>query len=465
MDQVNEKIKREKIRGGMFFAVLSLVLLFITVIGFFINLSPKNSLSRAIENTKEDLFGGEDVLFFVKDAFLSGSISLTGEDETIVHVGAFPKGADLLFQSGKKKTEFSVSGSELSMTHPGSKKIYQASVQDAAVMISDSAFSDAGISEEYLLLLRIYFALTENGTDFLPVLSDALASAWDAASPSLTVKNTEEGQENTYQLSPEGLMLFFSQISEEGKKEEVKKALSSVLDLTLALSDTKTDAAKKEAALSFLTGSGEGFDAFCKKTSDENGASALTVLTRKNRVRKVTLSVSGADLTLNGTITFGENLKKDGAVSAVFSVAEGEAKTFSLKFSHKISEDSDSALIRTWKWSLSDPKGYLLSDREASDGEITFSWGKRKGDLGLRLSLGDEKINFRGAVGDYKRGKEITCTLKRMELENKNVLTDPMTVKISKDGKLPAFKKGEKELFPQGEERAALAEILKKFPY
>ncbi len=465
MDRANEKIKREALRGGVFYALLAFVLLFATLIGFFINLSPKNALNRCVENTKEALFGDEDLLVFVKDAFSSGSITLEGEDEKIVHVGDLPRGASLSFQKGKKETKFSLSGEFLTMTHPKSKKGYLAQRQGAASAVSDSAFTDAGIREEYLLLLRTYLALTEEGVSSVSSLSDALSEALSAASPSLTVKNTKEGKENIYQFSPEGLMLFFSQISREGKKEEVKEAVSSLLTLTSALCDAKPDPAKEEEALAFLLGTGEKFDSFCKKMSAEDGASSLTVLTEKGYVKKVTLSMAGSDLFLNGEIRFGEDLKKDGKVSASLSFAEGEEKRFSLSFSHEISEDSKTALIRAFQWSISDPQGYVLGDVDTSSGEIAFSWGKKKGDLGLRFFTGDEKINFRGAVGDYKKGKELRFTVKRMELDHKNVLHAPMEVTFSKKGKLSSFQKGEKELFPEGEARAALCEILKSFPY
>lgn len=465
MDRNGVKIKKEPLRGGIVFPLLAFVLLFVTLIGFFQSLSPKNSLSSAVENTREAIFGDEEVLSLVKDAFFSGSITLQGEDEKILHAGNLPEKASLSFEKGEKKTLFSVSGDALTMAYNGEKEGYTASRQNASALLPDSAFSDAKIREEYLLLLRTYFSLNEKGITSLPSLENVMEKAFAAASPTLTVKDTKEGKENIYQFSREGLGLFFSCISEEGKKDEVKEAVSSLLSLSSALCDGTPDPEKRQEALSFLTGKGEGFDSFCKKMNADDGAFALTILTEKGYVKKATFSMAGSDLSLNGEIRFGKDPEKDGKFSLSLSLKEGDEKRFSLTLSHEIREDSKTALIRSLQWSLSDPEGYVSGKSEDVNGEITFSWGKKKGDLGLRLLLGEQKINFRGTVGDYKKGKEITFTVKRIELDHKNVLHSPMTVTISEKGKVSTVKEGKKTLFPDGEDRAALCEILKGFPY
>ncbi len=464
MDRMDGQKRREALRGGMFFILLALVLFFVTTIGFFTNLSPKNSLFRAMEKTEKELLKNDSVLLFIKDAFRSGEILFSGEEGEVYHTAELPEGANLKFTKDKENLTFSSSKDQILVTASFLEESYGASRQGAADLVSDSAFSDAGIGEEWLLLLSTYLSLTEKEGLSTEALSDFAAAIWDAASPSFTVKNAENGggKEYLYQISSEGLALALSALSEEGKNEALQGEISSILSFAAALSDEDLTPEKKKACLSFLTGEGESFDAFSKKLSTEDAKGTVSFSVKSGGISSIDLRISGSDLSLHGQITFSENLKKDGGISVLFDCTEGEEKIFSLSLSHKITENSDSAQIRHWNFQIEDGKKLFLSEKDRSSGEMTFSWGKKKGDLGLRLTLSEKEIGLRGAVGEYKSGKRLNFTVKRIEIGRRNVLSSPLEVEMTKGGNLPAFEKGERELFCQGAEREEISVKLKE---
>ena len=140
---------------------------------------------------------------------------------------------------------------------------------------------------------------------------------------------------------------------------------------------------------------------------------------------------------------------------------EGEAELFSLSLGSEIEEDSKSALIRRWSYSYTDAVGAVTPGTGQEAGEIIFSWGKAKKDLGLRLILGEDTLVFRGELESYKKGRKLDLYVDRVEWNGEKISEDDRyAVSLSRKGETPVWREAEKNLFSDGEERTALTDLL-----
>ena len=160
-------------------------------------------------------------------------------------------------------------------------------------------------------------------------------------------------------------------------------------------------------------------------------------------------------------MTLSEKLRKNAAWSAHVAAKDGETELFSLVFGSEITEESKSALIRRWNYSVTDSVGAFCSETAEESGEIIFSWGKKKGDIGLRVAMGEEILSLRGELLKYKKGKAIEFSVNRVELNGKRISEDDSyTVNLSKKGETPTHREATEELFPEGEKRQTMAQLL-----
>ena len=68
---------------------------------------------------------------------------------------------------------------------------------------------------------------------------------------------------------------------------------------------------------------------------------------------------------------------------------------------------------------------------------------------------------FRGELAKYKKGRKLEFYVDRVEWNGKKISEgDRYTVTLSKKGETPAKREATKNLFPDGDERTALAEAL-----
>ena len=171
--------------------------------------------------------------------------------------------------------------------------------------------------------------------------------------------------------------------------------------------------------------------------------------------------LKGGDFVAEAIISLDEKIRKNDTWSASVRAKSGERELFSLAVDSAVTEDSDSALIRKWNYSFSDSIGAICPETGAESGAITFSWGKAKGDLGLKLKLGAEELVFRGELLKYKKGSKLDLVVGRVEYNRQKLFEDDSyTVTFSKKGKTPTPCSAKEDLFPEGEKRQELAELL-----
>ena len=319
-------------------------------------------------------------------------------------------------------------------------------------------------------LLRTALVLSDG--DFshsLEILKRTLSSCLSAGDPEFSAVSEEirlDGKERkattfTYELGEEGVEKALSALKRAGKDEGTKEAYAVLRSLVSApLSNTETsDAAQR--FVSFLSGESEEFAAFEKQLLSKNSRLCLSVTAYKERVVEVKFSLGGGDFLLEMNGNLSEKLRKDGTWSVSLRAKSGEAELFSLELGAELEESSKSALIRKWSYAFSDTVGAVTPASGQESGEIIFSWGKAKKDLGLRLNLGEDTLVFRGALEKYKKGKKLEFFVDRVELNGTRIsVDDRYAVTLSTKGETPSRREATKTLFPDGEERSDLAELL-----
>ena len=464
------KNSRKTGQNGYFSILLALLLLFVTIFGFCRALSPQNSLSQSLSKTLREVTGQDDAIRFLSSSLRAGSVSAKGEEKEVSFAGDLPEAASLTFGTGENAISLVSRGDKISLQCAAlSDRGFSAARTGASDALSDSAFSDAGLDEDWMRFFRVYLALTEGeNSSFGEVFPDWGKDLFDAGEMSLTVSSSgkeaegEKGKTYCYQTESEGMKKILAAWKDGGKDGKIGNSGGALWSLISALSGEGASAEKKEAFSAFLSGSGDRFALWQKAWSEENARGEIVIVVSSGRVRKISWHFSGGGCGVQGEISFGKKPKKDGAFDLTLTVSEEEKDLLSVSFSHRISENSDSALIRRWEANLSDPTGVFLSEKTSLSAEATFSWGKQKGDLGLRLALDGREINFRGGSGEFKKGKELRFVLKRIEVDRKNRLEVPLTVVFTEKGTVLKTPRAEMDLFPQGEEREETARLLQE---
>ena len=450
--------------------LLALVLLIGTLATPFVYYAPKNRLSRAVEKTAAELLD-EEVLSLLGEVLWDGSFEAKGENQSLSYTATLPKSAALAQQGKSGSFRVAFQGDDLYLYSSGlGEEAFSAPRKGAALQLCDSAFADAGMPAMQMRLLRTALILGDEGfSPALETLMQTVSSCISAADPEFSAVGEEikiGGKEHkattyTYKSGKEGLEKALSALKRAGKDDRTKEAYTTLRGLLSAALSKNETAEAAQRFVSFLSGESEEFAAFETKLLSENSRLALTVTEYKGRIVAATVLLGGGDFVLEINANLSEKLRKDGTWSVDLQAKSGETELFSLAFGSEIEEASKSALIRTWNYSFTDAVGAFTPDGGKEAGEIIFSFGKMKKDLGLRLVFGEDTLVFRGELETYKKGRKLDFYVDRVELNGTKISEDDRyTVTLSRKGETPAWREAAKPLFPDGEERSDLTERL-----
>lgn len=464
--------RRNSGNGGIF-PLLALVLLFVTVFGFFGQMDPTREMKRAYEKTVEILSEEEEEIRFLRQCLMQGKTTLSLGKETVTYQADLPRAASLSFAGkgyGAALTSHGdrliLSSEELLSENRAAKR------QDAVSEFWTGAFVESEcLSEETRMLVGLYLALTdpsflEAGDLFENTAEDLL----EIASPdckkeknTLTVGEEELSVKDiSYLFSSEDLKKMWTLFSAEAKKEGFLEAVVSAYACLCATEEKAVSEEKREAIRDFLNGEGKTHKAFAEVFLSAESEGKLSFHLYKGKVIGIGFSLKSGDVKANGEILFGNPVEGASMRSLSLSVKKEDETVFSLALSAAIREDSETAFVREWNVAVTDTKNFLLTDKTESQGKIRFSWGRVKKDIGLRLVLDEKEIALGGQLKEYKEGKTCEFSLSRLEVDRENRLQGKtLTVTLSPSADGISVPKAEQPLFPEGEEKKALAEDFK----
>lgn len=469
------KNPRKAGRGGIFPA-LALILFLVTVVGFFIDTNPERELLYAWENTSAALCEDEETLRFLKESLLLGEVEALSDGKSVCYSAALPEEARLSFGGEGYNATLTSKGDALVLTsselsdspRKGARKAAAASFFQSAYVESEA------LPEEIRTLLGMYLSMTD--PDFIgfgDTLGEMTRSLWDIAEPACKRKNSvltvgeEEIQvkDAVYRFDSEKLKKMWTLFSAEGKKEEVQDAVVAAFAVANSLESKPLTAEKEEAIRAFFRGEGELHAAFSSAILAQGSEGNIAFHIYKNQVIGIGLFFQSGDVTVTSEIFLGKKVSGAEERTAVLTVKNGEEILFSASLAARITENSDSAFIREWTWSISDPNSIFLTEKTDSEGKIRYSWGKTKKDLGLRFILDGKEVTFGGALTEYKSGKSLSFEIRRLEVDRENLLGKQrfsVTLTPGTDG--IALPDASAPLFPEGEEKEALKQsFLQKY--
>lgn len=450
--------------------MLVLVLLVTTVVTPFVSFSPEKRLERAVKRSHAEFLQGNE-FSFLSDVARDGVVSAMGENASFSYAASLPESAEWVEKGFAGNRRLVLSGDSFSLQSDVlGEEVFSASRSDASSVICDSAFSDAEMPRFQLQTLRTALVAADGElTRGSEVFLEVFRKSWNAGKPELSQEKEKteiDGKKRsvtiyTYQMDEEGLGKALGVWKSLGKREETKEAYGILRRYLSAVFSSSESRESAERFVSFLLGETEEFQRFEKKLSSDRGGATLSVTVYKERVRSALFRLcGGGEFVLEAKLDLDPDLKNSGTWSASVQACSGKIEHFSLSVRSELTEDSRSALIRKWNYSCSDTVGAVCAEPETTKAEAVFSWGKEKGDLGLRIKLNEEELVLRGELSSYKRGKKAVFALNRVEYGQKQLLPAPLTVTLSKKGEEPRAMDGTELLFPEGAEREEFAQLL-----
>ena len=457
--------------------ILLVIALFIaTLLTPFSFNTPEKQLARAWGKSRAEL-AADEKLQLIQNALWDGSFEAKGEHSKLTYAASLPAKVMTVEEGniGNRRVAFDGDTFYLQSDTLGEAG-FSAPRKDASTVLCDSAFSDAEMPALQMRFLRS--ALAASDADFAvtdDVLSALFAKVWETGKPELTSLRDRmeiDGKQRkvtvyTSEVDSEGLKKALTVWKNEGNREEVKAAYTALRRyLSATLSPTETGEATNRF-VDFLCGTSSDFDDFEKRVTTADGRACITTTVYKGRVISAKFALTGSDFVLEAKLDLDAELRKNATWSASVSAKTEKKELFSLSLKSAVTENSDEAFIRKWDYAFNDTIGAITPDQGSEEGSFTFSWGKKKGDLGLKLLLGETELILSGTYGSYKEGQELKFTLNRMEYNGENLIEgDTFAVTVRPEGDPAAFGDATENLFPDGEERQEFADTLRVcFPW
>lgn len=438
--------------------------------------TPEKQLQRAWEKSKGEFFG-EEILQFVSTAAKDGAISAKGEHSTWSYLASLPSAVLVTEQGNIGNRRLAMEGDFLYLESDTlGEAAFSAPRSTASTVLCDSAFSDAEMPDLQMRFFRTGIAMADPGLATSgEVLTNWFTRIWQAGKPEFTSYSDEiqvDGKNRkvtvfTSEMEQDGLRKAVDVLKTEGSREETKAAFTAVRQLlSSALSPSETGEAA-DRFVSFLCGNSSDFSDFEKRILTQDGRATVTTTVYKGRVSEIKFVLKGSDFTLEASLNLDDDLRKNSTWTASVQAKTEMKDLFSLTVNSAITENSDTAFIREWKYSFNDAIGAITDSQGEEEGSVTFSWGKKKGDLGLRFLLGEKEIFFRGKFDSYKEGQELKFSLEQVEYSDENLIEgDTFAVTVQPAGDPIPFGDATEDLFPDGEERQEFADTLRVcFPW
>ena len=217
------------------------------------------------------------------------------------------------------------------------------------------------------------------------------------------------------------------------EKEELRDALISRLDLVLALLGKSNVSGE-----ALLEGAVEGAEKLLEDTT-----LSLSFFVQSGKVREFALEGEWDKTEFSFTLALGQ--KTGDEDSLALSILADEKELFTLRCKGKVADDSDQAYIRTLSFEFSDGTGLFLP--EPLSVELRYSWGRVRGDVGMRVITPTGELNVGGTMGEYKEGKTIALTISRLEWNKEKLLEGDLKISLSHKGEVTAPPEADGELF------------------
>lgn len=459
--------KRETPRRGRF-SWFALVLLIAALVGFILALRPQ-SVESMWNRTLTDLQKRENVLAFARKALQSGTLAVTGEGKdanSAEAVFALPDAASLSV-TGKETFLLTATADSLTLTRgeevSSAPRAYALADYDASSFAEDTG--------DLALSLRRFLVLTETRED-AAVLLAPYEKAIRRNLPRATRETvaTDAGKETiiTYEFDAKRLSSILAEWQKTLPGDEALRTFALDLFRTLyAAGGESAPEAMLGRVKDFLTGA-DGNQALLA-TGLAGGKGSVTVSLRAAGGRIIGLDAVWS-LPFGGAVATGKtalDLGRDPAKAPLrtLEISEkwsqgGEDKTLFLSLKDYVKENSGSAYVREVECAFEDPFFRLLPEKEGDTGtrtlKVKYSWGKKRGDLGLRFTTEDKTVQFRGELKDYRAGKRAEIVLRRVEVDGENRIADQSyTVALRLGGTPAEALPGETELFQTPEPETA----------
>ncbi len=419
-------------RGGAFAPLLALLLALITVFGIFGAANAEKSLVRAMKKTEKRWEKREELLLFVTDVlFREGTLSIKQDKASVDY--AIGNDGWILSQKGAEEN-FVLQGDRKQNTLFYSPEtlaaVYGGDWNEAAERLSATALSDQSLTEGEWEALETAVALTEPGLyDALSLVEKRMKDLWQKSNPEVRKerdsrklgKDTQKGERYTVTWDSKAMTKLLKALAKYGKREEEQALASALYDTFFCLADGEINKKDKEALLQFLRGEGEAYAEMLRLSQEDKTSGKADFFVVKGEILHFEFSFSLQDTTLQGEWEWGESIKDSTKTSMYLSLEQKNKGTLSLTLTDTLMENSDSALVREAAWNLRDSQGSYFKKGD-NEGKIRFSYGKEKGDLGLRLIKEQDELVFRGTLEEYQKGKSVKLLLNQVE-KNKEPVT------------------------------------------
>lgn len=378
-----------------------------TLISLILYCLPSSALSRAVEQTAAEWEERESVFLFLSECCDSGSAELTRSGKSLISYRAAEGVRALSFGETLSLTERSdgvtLTSPRLSAPHGAPRSALRDQFDSTGLPAL------LGESESKVLQAYLSFAAPEARRAFSG-LSDTASTLISAASPTVTrAENTlTVGQtslpvtDTVYSFDAEGITRAVAALQEMLSEEEKRAEFAYLSRVLSALVGTSTVLESELGDAAYMTALSESLK------SDQ--ASTLSYSVSDGRLVQLRLFLQGK-VTREFVLFFGESPE---ATQRFFQWSEtdpeGAVRTVLLE--DTVLEDSDRAYIRQW----------TRTDSARGDVTVRFSWGREKGDLGLRFILPEREINFRGEMVSYRPEKRIEIKISRIEENKQNLI-------------------------------------------
>lgn len=437
-------------RPGGIFTLLALLLLLFTVISIFSYFSSASTLARALGQTAKAWEREEKNSSFLLSLAQKGQVTLTGAGKEI-SFSASPESASLAIRNEGMDVSFVSSGEKLT----GHGASLQGGDGTGARVGAFSAFSDSALGENRggsWDLVRAYLALTDPDRNS-DLFCENLQEIWQEIEAPLTRKKSSveekiSATEYTFTLKKNELSRLLSAVSARGAEEDFRDSVAAHVGVLLALGGQNFTSAQREQVTWFCQGKGERFAQLREDFSREESVIALSFFVKGGKVIGLTLDAAFGQETWKADVFLGTDPFSAGTSRARWERSVGE-DALCLSIEQEVVEEMG-AYMRQVNFEYKNTReGLFPLSQEAKSGLFRYSWGKEKGDLGLRIRTGEREVFLRGQMEKFRAGKEACVSILRMEEGGKNTLSDPLTLTLSRRPADVTFPPSEKTLFQE----------------
>lgn len=455
-------------RGGIF-TLLAFILFAATLAGLilrcFSGVGPKGAFAK----TCKEIEKRESDVLFLLSALRDGSVSLNGKDLGLVWNAALGDGGYTLSAKEGKNTlgvyadsdGVTVDGS----LFPDGAAFVEAS--GAAWKLSGSALDRETVAPAHFSFFQTLLSLADPELCSSDVLLDAAGRILKKAKPTVAKEagalaasaGRLEVTRFTYRFDSAALVRASAAFLKEGNKEAFQRAVLSHYALFRSVCGKKLTASEQDAVLSFLKGKGKAFDSFSNLLGKSDSVLEIIFSVSDGAVISVEAEASLGDYRQSASLFLGEELATSKEASFDFLLKREDEVLLQTALKHRITDDSELAFIREWNWSVSDQTGFFFEGETEKEGTLRYSWGRSKGDLGVKWMQGDESLVLRGTLLSNKEEKEVVFRLSRVEENGVNVLPcDSAEVTVSREASLAEGPEAKQELFPSKKNKEAFGQ-------